>query len=332
MKQNSVQSKTILITGSKLGEEAKKILTKNNFQIIYTEDYASSSEIAFISKQKQIDGLIVRKGIIDREVINSSNKLKIIVKHGVGYNNIDIDAATNLNIPVLITVGANSQSVAEHVLTLMLVLFKRILLNHKGLTCNRNWNRDINQGEELYKKNVGIIGFGRIGSKIVDLLKPLQMNILVFDPFLSIKDIPKSVKLVDNLELLLKESDIISVNCPLNKDTFHLLGKNEFLLMKKNSYIINTSRGEVIDENALIDALQENRIAGAGIDVFEMEPPNFIHNKLLQLNNVVTTPHIAGITKESFDRMGVSAANMIVGFFKNGLEKIEDKAIVNLRK
>ena len=318
----------ILITGPTICSEAQKILLGNNAEIIFTDNYNSSEKIANLVKKQQTDALIVRTGTITREVISSSSNLKVIVKHGTGFNNIDIESANKLKIPVLITPKANLESVAEHAVALIYVLSKKIILHNYEIKINHVWDRNKHQSEELFQKTIGIIGAGRIGLRVIELISPLNMNIVIYDPFTSEKDLPHCVKKVKSLKELLKISDIVSVHCPLNKNTYHLLGKEEFSIMKPSSYLINTSRGGIVDEEALILALEEGIISGAGIDVFEKEPPLFT-NKIFKLSNIVTTPHTAGPTKEAFVKMGIAAAKLAIMILEGKVNEIEKIAFVN---
>nr|NIS59906.1 3-phosphoglycerate dehydrogenase [Pseudomonadota bacterium] len=290
-----------------------------------TKSYAASSEIAKKLLNKRADGLIVRTGKITEEVISASPNLKVITKHGIGVDNIDVGAATELKIPVLNTPFANYESVAEHVLGLMLALARDI----PGLDSRirqGHWDKAHYRGVELYHKTLGLIGFGRIGRRVRELVSPLLMKVLVYDPLLECDQIPSDVTLVEKLEELLKSADIVSLHCPLTRETRHLIGRDELKMMKKTAWLINTARGEVVNEEALIDALKKGEIAAAGIDTFGKEPPEDI-KALCDAGKTVLSPHIAGSTEESFRRMGMESAKNILTILQG--KKPDRERVVN---
>jgi D-3-phosphoglycerate dehydrogenase len=314
----------VVITGPLIAKEAMELLGQT-CRVENTEAYLQPSQLAQKLRDEKIDGLLVRMGKITGEVIKASSNLKVIAKHGTGVDNIDVDAATKLKIPVLITPFANYESVAEHVLGLALALAKDIP-RLDARTREGYWDKANYRGIELYKKTLGLIGFGRIGRRVRELVAPLQMKILVYDPILKSNEIPPDVIRVEKLEKLLKSADIVSLHCPLTEKTRHLIGKNELKTMKERAWLINTARGEVVDEEALIAALKEGEIAAAGIDTFSKEPPQDI-NALRNAGKTVLTPHIAGITQESFERLGIEAAKNILTILQG--EKPDRECVVN---
>ncbi len=314
----------VVITGPPITKEAMELLSKT-CSVENTEPYLQPSELAQELRAKKTDGLLVRMGKITGEVIKASSNLKVIAKHGTGVDNIDVDAATELKIPVLITPFANYESVAEHVLGLMFSLAKDIPRLDARIR-ESYWDKANYRGIELYKKTLGLIGFGRIGRRVRELVAPLQMKLLVYDPILKSNEIPPDVMRVEKLEELLKSSDIVSLHCPLTDQTRHLIGKNELKMMKKTAWLINTARGEVVNEEALIDALEEGEIAAAGIDTFNKEPPEDI-KALRDAGRTVFTPHIAGITQESFERLGIEAAKNILTILQG--KKPDRECVVN---
>lgn len=315
----------ILATGP-ICYQAKKLI-EAKAELILTPPYSSSEKIAELVKKQQTEGLIVRMGKINREVLAASSQLRVVIKHGTGFNNIDIDAATKLELPVLNTSNANFEAVAEHTVSLIYGLAKKLTFLDYELRINHNWYKTKTEYQtgELHYKCLGIIGFGRIGSRVIQLVKPLEMKILVYDPYIFKKNLPNGTDSVKSLKELLQKADIITVHCPLTKDTYHLLGEDELSYMKHNAYLINTARGEIVDEKALINILKKGLIAGAALDTFEKEPPSF-NSDIFKLSNVVTTAHIAGNTKESFIRMGVTVAETIFNFLE-GKEKEIDKSM-----
>lgn len=308
-----------LLTGP-IHKKVENVLEKKA-SITFSPIGSTSAIIRNLAKQQQTDALIVRGGKINRDIMAASPQLKVIVKHGAGYNNIDVQAAKNLGLPVLYTPYANCESVAEHTLALIYSLTKRINLLDQEIKINQNWPKLKFTLSELKNKCIGIIGMGRIGRRVIQLLAPLDMQVIVYDPFVSKRVFPKGVKQVNHLKELMKMSDIISIHCPLNRDTEALLGKEELSSMKPSAYLINTARGGIIDEMALVELLQNGVIAGAALDTFTQEPIS-PDNPLLKMENVILTPHVAGTTEESFFRMGNTAIELAFKVLEGKLEEI----------
>ncbi|PLV59068.1 phosphoglycerate dehydrogenase [Thermotoga sp. KOL6] len=279
---------------------------------------------------KGVDALIVGTHPVTAEMIESSD-LKIIAKHGVGVDNIDLETATNKGIPVTITTGANSLSVAELTIAFAFALSRGLIWAHNMLFYERKWESIV--GQEIAGKVLGVVGFGAIGREVVKKATCLGMKVLVYDPFVS-KD---SIRLyeaipVDELDQLLKESDIVSLHVPLNEDTRNMIGERELNLMKRSAFLINTSRGGLVDEAALVKALKEGRIAGAALDVFQEEPPD-PNSPLFECPNLIVTAHIGAHTKEAIYRMNMMAAQSVAEFFKGKVPKhIVNKEVVDILK
>ncbi|MCX8188940.1 MAG: phosphoglycerate dehydrogenase [Nitrososphaeria archaeon] len=278
----------------------------------------SEVEIKSVKEQKEIidvvkefDGIIVGNEKINKEIINNAVRLKIIARHGVGIDNIDIDAATERGIVVTYTPQANSDSVAEYTIALILNIMRMIPKLH-NITVNGGWNRIL--GYELMGKTVGIIGFGGIGKRVAKKLGGFDVKILVYDPYVKEEDIKKFGATPAQLDELLKTSDIITLHVALTSETKHLITRDKLKLMKNTAYLINTSRGAVVDEKALYEALKERWIAGAALDVFEEEPIN-PRNPLLTLENVIVTPHNANFTLEALRRTDLMNAEDLRRFF-----------------
>jgi len=314
----------VVITGDTLAPEAMKLLGEK-CQIEFVGPYPPPSGLAQRLKQGKADALIVRTGKIPGEVIKASPNLKVIAKHGIGVDTIDVNTANELKIPVLVTASANYQSVAEHTLALMFALAKDIPRLDNRLR-QGFWDKTQYRGVELYQKTLGLIGFGRIGRRLHELVTPLRMKVLVFDPFINDEEVPLGVTRVQGLESLLRTADIVSLHCPLTEQTKYLLGKKELGMMKKTSWLINTARGEVVDQDALIMALREGTIAAAGIDTFQKEPPEDLQS-LCQAGKVVMTPHVAAATEEAFTRMGVEVAQNVLTILEG--KKPDKDCLVN---
>jgi D-3-phosphoglycerate dehydrogenase len=310
----------VVITGPSIANEAVELLSRTA-RVECTKPYPKPRELAQKLREGRSDALIVRTGRITSEVIEATPTLKVITKHGTGVDNIDVVAATRLKVPVLITPFANYESVAEHTLAFMFSLAKDIpqLDSRTRKGC---WDKATYRGLELCNKTLGLIGFGRIGRRVSELVAPLHMNVLVYDPFLGARRLPRTVKRVKRLESLLKAADIVSLHCPLTERTKHLIGHREFRMMKRTAWLINTARGEVVDETAAVAALREGGIAAAALDTFRKEPPEDIQ-VLVNAGKTVLTPHIAGTTEESFRRMGMDAVRSVLTVLRGKKPKRE---------
>ena len=263
-------------------------------------------------KIKEVDALIIgAKPDLTADMIESSN-LKIIARHGVGLDNVDIKAATARKIPVTITKGANTESVSEMTVALLLALSRNLVHYHTDLVRNHQWPDGV--GSEILGKTLGLLGFGEIARKVASKALCLGMKVIATDPFVSNKQMMNlGVKGVE-MDVLLEKSDFLSIHVPLNEKTRNLIGESELKKMKPSSYLINTSRGSIVDETALTRALKERWIAGAAVDVFQKEPPNF-NSELFKCENLIATPHIAAHTFEAISNMNMMAAKAVVDFF-----------------
>lgn len=272
-----------------------EILQKNGLQINY-EPEITPDQIK--EKIANFDIIIVRSRTkITKEMIDRTTKCKIIARVGVGLDNIDVDAAKAKNIRVINAAEGAMNAVAELVLGLILSLAREIPRADREIR-NGNWLKKDLMGTELSGKYLGIVGLGNIGKRLARLARGLNMNIIGFDVMPIPDDFAREVGLIKaDVDTLISSADFISFHVPLTEGTKHLVNSQRLSKMKKNVYLINTSRGEIIDEDALYDALKEKRIAGAALDVFEKEPAT--GNKLTTLPNVVCTPHVGAQTKEA---------------------------------
>ena len=295
--------------------DAIALLERENCTIINAPNPKPETVLPLIN---DAHGLILRTGItISRELIENADELLVISRTGGGLDNVDVSAATEKGIIVTSNLGVNTISVAEHVLSMMLALSKRLsILDHAV----RNGNFAIryqNLPRDIHEKTIGLLGFGRIGCELGKICRQaFDMQVIAYDPYLT--DEKKAectlwVKFV-GLEELLAHSDVISIHVPLTDKTRHLVGDAEFSLMKTDAILINASRGDVVNETALAKALHNNQIAGAGLDVFSEEPVP-ADNPLLKLENVILTPHTAALTKECVTRMATEAAKCVLDVF-----------------
>lgn len=255
-----------------------------------------------IEALKGFDVVILGGGCTITERVIRETGLKVIARHGVGLDNVDVEAATRLKVPVLYTPHANARAVAEHTFALILASSRRIptAVDYARRGMWREKFRLV--GFELKNKKLGIVGFGAIGRIVASIALGFEMKILVYDPYVDPSEVKKRSGRPVNLETLLRESDVVTVHVPLTTETYHMIGEKELRLMKPTAILVNTSRGAVVDEKALVKALREGWIAGAALDVFEEEPIR-LDNPLLSMDNVVATPHIAYLTLESVRRM-----------------------------
>lgn len=298
-----------------------KVLVTDNMEIEYlkldkrfTIDYRPGiSREELLEMIGDYEVLVVRSRTkVDSGVIDRAKKLRLIARPGTGLDNIDLDYARSRNIVVLNSPESLVESVAEHTILLMLALARSITVADSALKQGR-WIKDKLIGMELRGKNLGIIGLGKIGRRVAEIAKAIGMRISAYD----VVPIPHEVlgtigcKII-GLDELLSSSDFVTLHVPLTEGTRHLIDSNALSIMKKGAYIVNTSRGGVIDEEALVKALNEGRIAGAALDVFENEPPDA---RILSAKNVILTPHIAGQTLEA-QREAISLiASKITDFF-----------------
>lgn len=244
---------------------------------------------------------------IDKEVISAAPKLKVISSYAVGYNNIEVEYATQRGIAVCNTPGVLTETTADLTWALILASCRRISESERFLRKGnfKGWEPMLMLGLDVYGKTLGIIGMGRIGQAVAKRATGFDMRIIYYNDVPVSNTLPFETTETD-LQTLLKEADIITLHLPLTKETFHLIGKEEFALMKENAVLINTSRGAVIDEKELIKALSEKRIFSAGLDVYENEPD--IPQELLALENVVLLPHIGSASIETRTKMALLAA------------------------
>jgi len=250
---------------------------------------------------------------ISQHEIDIAACLEVIGRPGAGVDSVDVEAASQAGIPVVYTPEAPTESVAEHVLCLMLMLAKKMYVAVAALRDGDFGIRSRIVGTESTGKALGIVGLGHIGSRVAQMCRQgLDMRVLAYDPYVSEEQAASmKVTLVHDLLELMSKADFVSIHTPLIPNTRSLIGEAEIAVMKPSAYLINTSRGAVVDEKALIRALQEGRIAGAGLDVFDPEPPK-PDNPLLSMDNVVATPHLSSFTDEGRARMGIGVAQQVL--------------------
>ena len=287
-------------------------------------EIAESTEESVIKKAiKDADGAIVRVSPFTRAIIESGDRLQVIGRHGVGLDNIDVEAATERKIPVIYGPGGNANAVAEHAVALMLALAKKLLNAHTALAERGDYQYRLSvKTSELKDKIVGIVGMGQIGRRVAAICQHgFQAQLIIYDPYLSretLKGSKLKFQIASKLEKLLQEADFVSLHAPATSDNRKLIGSRELSLMKKTTFLINTARGEIIDQEALYQALTQGIISGAGLDVFDPEPPEQ-GNPLFNLPNVVVTPHMAAHSEEGLRTMAMMAAEQVLQVLRGEL-------------
>jgi len=268
------------------------------------------------------DAISIRTAKLSDEIIKTAKKLKVISRHGVGYDNIGLKSAKEIGTTLTITSTANAVAVAEHVMFMLLNISKRKDMYDQTVKSGKFSDRNkLPKTIELWGKNILIAGFGRIGQALIKRCLGFEMNVFVYDPYVDQEKISSlGGKKVDNLKEAVKDMDAISLHIPLNDETKNLINYSLLKTMKRNCIIINAARGGIINEIDLDKALNENLVFGAGLDVFETEPPK-PHNPLLKNNKVFLSPHTAAFTEECMIRMGKETIQNIIDFFEKKLDK-----------
>jgi D-3-phosphoglycerate dehydrogenase len=249
---------------------------------------------------------------VDQDLLRRTPNLLIVSSNGAGFDPVDVDACTATGVLVVNQSGGNANSVAEHALGMLLTLSKRIIEADRVLRRERDVNRNALIGNEAQGKTIGIIGLGNVGRRIAELCRGLlHMKVIAYDPYLSAEEMTKRGGEKVELDDLLRRADYVSISCPLTKESRGMIAAREFALMRPHAFFITTARGFIHDEAALEDALRNKRIAGAGLDVWAKEPPPPEH-PLLQFDNVLASPHTAGVTREARENMGRIAAEQVL--------------------
>ena len=318
-KETSMDKRKVVVNlrrgpGDPLYDFLRDTLLSCHFEVIKT-NYGKNEMDNLIAEVSKTDALISGVDLWGRDELERVTPgLKIICKIGTGVDNIDIEAARKCNIAVANTPGANANAVAEGAVALMLALSRRICAADRDMR-KRNW---INQilTMEIIGKTIGIVGYGHIGKRVISLLSGFSRHIMVYDPFINIPAEGQEYIRFSDFDTLVSECDVVSLHLPANRETYHMVNEQVLLKMKRSALLINTSRGSVIDEAALLRALKDGIIAGAALDVFEQEPLE--NSALLELENTVLTPHMLSGSRESaFNSMAMAAENLKAYFDGN---------------
>lgn len=296
-----------------LAKDAMGLLEESGlFEI--TAEHLEKDEL--IKKMKDVEFLVVRSATkVTADILEAGKNLKVVGRAGVGLDNVDSSKAKELGVTVRNTPGANAISVAELAMGLLLSFVRYIPRGTNGIKDGK-WEKKALKGHEIYGKTIGIIGFGAIGKEVAKRALAFGMDVIAYDPFVSETDL--DVKLVKSIDELLPVVDIITLHLPLTPETKYLISNKEIAKMKDGVILVNASRGGVVDEQALYDALISEKISGAAIDVFETEPPvDELRRKLIGLDNVVCTPHVGASTFEAQTRVGLEMARILIDVAKN---------------
>lgn len=314
---------TVLVTGPDLKPEAVELLESHEVSLIYTDANPTHASICALASEHQISGLIVRHGQIDEKVISASPQLQVIANHGAGYDNVDIDAVRNAGIPFFIARARNAVSVAEHALMLILALHKNLRLFDMETRAG-NWCGAVSAPREFSAKVLGIIGYGATGRELARLAQPFGGKVIVYDPVNPPVDTDKNISVAATLDELLVASDVVSLHVPLLETTRQMINSETLKRFKSGSFLINTSRGAVIDESAVASSLKSGLLGGAGLDTFQDEPLLADH-PFTQIPNILLSPHLGGVTSECLTRMSMATAENVLCILRNMPENDGDR-------
>lgn len=310
---STVKKPALVVTGNDLAPEALALL--NDFEVCFAGKQCSEETVLAMVAEKDPVAIIVRYGKIGARVMDAAPALKVISKHGSGIDVIDQNAAAERGIAVKAAVGANAAAVAEHAWALILACAKAVPQLNDRMRAG-HWDKATHKSVELNGRTLGIVGLGEIGRRAALVGVALGMRVVAFDPYA--KSVPDGVTRVDNLSQLYRESDVVSLHCPLTDDNRGMINRETLAQFKDGAMLVNTARGGLIDEPALAEALASGKLRAAGLDSFAVEPMPVPH-PFQQIPNLILSPHIGGVSDAAYINMGVGAA-------KNVLAVLEDAA------
>jgi D-3-phosphoglycerate dehydrogenase len=310
------------MTAKTLAEPGVVLLEQAGCSVSYLKT-GTDAELAETLRTIPYDAVISRTLALPAKLIDAAPALRVISRHGVGYNNVDLESATRRGVPVLIADGANGQSVAELTVGLALAVARKITTQDVSIRSGQ-WNR-ADVGIQVAGKTAGIVAFGAIGRRVADILQAMGMRIIAFDPLASDRS-DERIRWADTLDELLETSDLVSLHCPLTPETRNMIGSAELARMKRGAILINTARGGLVDELALARAVTSGHLAGAGLDTFADEPLGASH-PFLSVPQIVMTPHVGGNTDAALDGVAISAARNVLDVLIDG--KVDRRLLVN---
>ncbi len=279
-------------------------------------EFAQIRQLNAPSEEQLVDAVITADALLNKDaatqinerVLKAGKGLRIVARHGAGYDNVDISAATRLGIVITNTPGSNADAVAEFAITLILALARNLVRAHCSVI-NGEWARNRLTGMGVAGKTLGVMGLGTIGRRVAALARGLGMRTICYDPYMQLQP-PPEIEAAESLEDLLAKSDFVSIHTALTSETRGLINRDRLKLMRSTAFLINNARGPIVDEGALAEALREGWIAGAALDVFNSEPLD-ASSPLRQLNNVILTPHLSGTTHEALQQTAIAAVEEI---------------------
>jgi D-3-phosphoglycerate dehydrogenase len=315
----------VLVTEPTLAPAGVAVLREAGCDIRFISAADRGAEQARILASEPIDAVIARGIPIPGDVIRQAKGLRVISRHGVGYNHVDVEAATASGVAVMISTGANAQSVAELAIGLLIAVARGLYAHDETIRAG-GWIRPGITAIQLNGRTLGIVGVGAVGGRVARLALAIGMRVVAYDPYVDRGLVPAGVTMVDRIEDLLDEADDLSLHCPQTRETTGLIGAAELARLPAGAILVNTARGPVVDEAAMIAALRSGHLVGAGLDTFEPEPlpPG---REIATLPNVILTPHIGGSTLASLDAVASMAAENALKVLRN--EPIDPKTCVN---
>jgi D-3-phosphoglycerate dehydrogenase / 2-oxoglutarate reductase len=309
----TTNKKKILVTESMSQPGRALLKERDDIELIEFPNMISAGDFeAMLREQAPVHGVALGPTRFGDAELEASKDMKVVTRIGVGFDAVDVPALSRRKVPLMVAGTANSPSVAEQAMFMMLTLAKRAVEMH-ALVKDGGWATRLGKlPYDLFGKDVLIVGFGRIGTRTAKRCLAMEMNVLVYDPYKSAAEIKAAgCEPVAELDAALRRADFVSIHCPKTAETVGMFNAARLKQMKTTAYLINTARGGIVDEAALYDALKSGQLAGAGLDVFEQEPPPLGHS-LFELPNVIVAPHVAGVTREAVDRMSEQTARNIL--------------------
>jgi len=302
---------TVLVTGADLAPQALALL--KNMEVVYAGKTPTEDDLIALCQRHDPAAIIVRYGKVGAKVMDAAPSLKVISKHGSGTDTIDKVAASARGIEVVAAAGANAAAVAEQALALMLACAKSVVPLDARMHAG-HWDKATHKSLELGGRTVGLVGLGAIGQRFARMAHAMDMRVIGFDPFA--KNLPDSIQTVD-LATIWRESDVVSLHCPLTDENRGMLNADTLAQCKRGVIVVNTARGGLIDEAALLEAVRSGQVSGAGLDSFAVEPMTAGHPFQGQ-ERIVLSPHIGGVTSDAYVNMGVAAARNLLAVLERG--------------
>jgi D-3-phosphoglycerate dehydrogenase len=312
-----VTRSVVLVTAADLAEEAMALL--QDYDVVFLGKTPSEEDVFHAVTRHQPVGIIVRYSAVSRRSMEASRNLRVVSKHGAGTDTIDKQAAAELGIEVRAAIGANADAVAEHSWALILAAAKGIVRLDRRMHEGR-WDKATHKSFELKGKTLGVVGLGAIGRRVALIGVAFGMEVLAFDPFA--KEATAGVQLVA-LEELLRQSHVVSLNCPLTGENRHMINRTSIATMRDGAILVNTGRGGLVDDAALIEGLASGKLRAAGLDSFVPEPLVGEH-PYRAVDNAILSPHIGGVSEDAYVNMGVAAARNVLAVLRSGQSSKEE--------